>query len=561
VTAPSPSPPPSSPPSPPSSPSEASFPLLTIKKKNYPISIATNTPSLTEYISLLTRHTAPGRRENALSAAYRHLDRSAYWRAECERAKTAYRAAEDARIEALREVDFLKAKLEIARSAGTGAKRKRADADVVPYSREVKKGRKDAQEKREVWLGGIVVEEVMVEEGNGGGESAFLFCFRVLGDGVWLTKNAGQSLMRKLYQIGLYFKPGSPVNAKDLAHHLCSTAAEVARVVVDALEQQKAVESTTSTTLITTLTAAGRVVAGMLAGLQKLDRMDNSDAPRDQVTYALVRMYETLLAAFDTVSKEEALADIPTPATDSRPSTAKPKPKPKGGTVRVNIKDIPSLNALAALLGGILKHLDPKQQPHKEIFEGFLYCILSKLGSRIYTVNFSRPRAASIAKELETADSNTPTPESVTAVRQSHLEAPYLLHLLKLALALTPSFLTHSPAPTSTSTSTSASKTTKSKSTHKSGTITKSTLALAAKERLQATLIEAIFGSEGVDDDELGGLFVDCLRMPVTGGGMAMAAVPRVKEVEVGRWFQGEVWRLLGWEVLGKEMDGKMGGR
>jgi hypothetical protein len=33
--------------------------------------------------------------------------------------------------------------------------------------------------------------------------------------------------------------------------------------------------------------------------------------------------------------------------------------------------------------------------------------------------------------------------------------------------------------------------------------------------------------------------------------------VPRVKEVEVGEWFQGEVWRLLGWEVLGREMDGR----
>jgi hypothetical protein len=128
---------------------------------------------IAEYISLLTRHVAKGRRENALSAAYRHLDRSAYWRAECERAKADCRSAEKARLEALREVDLLKAKLEVTKMAaggGAGAKRKRAGADVVPYSREIKKGRKDLEEKREVFLGGLVIEEVDVGKGDVGGE-------------------------------------------------------------------------------------------------------------------------------------------------------------------------------------------------------------------------------------------------------------------------------------------------------------------------------------------------------------------------------------------------------
>lgn len=70
-------------------------------------------------------------------------------------------------------MDVLKAKLEIARSAaGLGAKRKRADADVVPYSRELKKGRQELEEKREVFLGGIVIEEVEVgDDDDAGGES------------------------------------------------------------------------------------------------------------------------------------------------------------------------------------------------------------------------------------------------------------------------------------------------------------------------------------------------------------------------------------------------------
>jgi hypothetical protein len=138
------------------------------------------TPPPPEYITLLTRHVAKGRRENALSAAYRHLDRSAYWRAECERAKTDCRAAEEAKLDALREVDLLKSKLEFAKTAAiTGSKRKRQNGDVVPYSREVKKGRKDAEEKREVFLGGLVIEEVDAGEGDEGG--GFFFWSLVAG--------------------------------------------------------------------------------------------------------------------------------------------------------------------------------------------------------------------------------------------------------------------------------------------------------------------------------------------------------------------------------------------
>lgn len=358
--------------------------------------------------------------------------------------------------------------------------------------------------------------------------------------------------MRKLFKIGLYFKPGPPVDPKDMTRHLCLAATECAHVVLAALGQQKSPGSTPGTDLTTTLTGAGRVVAGILAGLQKLVRFDSSEHSKGQVTYALVRMYESLLAGFDVVSKDEATAEKVGPTVDSESSSAKTKPKTKGGPPRVNIKDVPALNALAALLSGIIKQLDPKQHLHKDIFEGFLFCILSKLGDRIYTVNFMRPRAASIMEELEAAScssdqsqsESTPIPVP-TPVRQAQLEAPYLLHLLKQSLALTPSFL---DSPVSTS------KAAKIKPNPKPGSVTKTTLALAAKERLQATLVNAIFGPEGIDEDS--DLFMNSLQMPAANGGTM--TVPIVKEAEVGEWFQGEVWRVLGWEVLGREMNNRL---
>lgn len=356
--------------------------------------------------------------------------------------------------------------------------------------------------------------------------------------------------MRRLFQIGLYFKPGSPVEPRDLTQHLCSATDECAQVVLDAIAQQKSSDSASSTNLATTMTAVGRVVAGILAGLQKLVRLDSSDFLKGQVTYALVSMYEKILAQFDAVSQEKALEESAGPTMDPKISAATAKAKSKGGPPRVNIKNVPTLNALAGLLSGIIKPLDPKQDPHKDIFEGFLFCILSKLGNRIYTVKFLRPRAEDIMEELEAVsdESNTEiTPSPMpTAVRQAQLEAPYLVHLLKQTLALTPAFLN--------SQSTSTSKSAKTKSNPKPGSITKATLGIAAKERLQATLVSAVFGSESLDEDS--DSFVESLRMPVAGGGAV--SVPRVKEVEVGEWFQGEMWRLLGWEVLGREINTRM---
>lgn len=359
--------------------------------------------------------------------------------------------------------------------------------------------------------------------------------------------------MRQLFQIGLCFKPGVQLEAKAMAYHLCSAVAETARVATEALRQHgdPAVDGSY---LSTTMTASGRMVAAILAGQQKLMRMKGGESLQGQITYAVVSMYEKLFCEFETISLQAASAETSTePAHDSSSSPTKQKSKTKGGPPRVNIKDIPTLNALTGLLSGIIKQLDPKQDTHKDIFEGFFYCILSKLGNRVYTVNFSHPRAATIAEELEVltapdeADPNNATTFSKSMpVRQAHLEAPYLLHLLKQALAMAPSFLSP-PA--------SISKSAKSKPVPKAGSVTKATLTLAAKERLQATLAQAIFGPEGLDEDS--DLLLNCLQMPQAAG--SSLTIPRVKEVEVGQWFQSEVWRLLGWEVLGKElsMDGR----
>lgn len=104
------------------------------------------TPS--EYIGLLRQHVAKGRRENALSAVHRHLDRSSYWRAEYERVKEALDAAETDRIYLKLELDRLKASKEAILDKNRPKKRKKADdSDVIPVPRSPKRAKQASSEQ------------------------------------------------------------------------------------------------------------------------------------------------------------------------------------------------------------------------------------------------------------------------------------------------------------------------------------------------------------------------------------------------------------------------------
>lgn len=112
-----------------------------------------------EYIKLLRQHIAKGRRENALSSVYSHLDRSAYWRSEAERGRAALRSAEKEAIDLRREIATLKGKLD-DRPSSPVKKRKKVDTDVVLVPRSPKKTKRAASPMRS----GPLVTDLTIEE-------------------------------------------------------------------------------------------------------------------------------------------------------------------------------------------------------------------------------------------------------------------------------------------------------------------------------------------------------------------------------------------------------------
>ncbi|KAK6442062.1 hypothetical protein LTR95_001717 [Oleoguttula sp. CCFEE 5521] len=493
------------------------------------MAVVSNKPddmAVRDYIALLRQHVAKGRRENTLSAAYRHLDRAAYWRAECERRDLALRASEAATMEGLREIEMLKAKIEILKaSAVVPAKRKRVPADVLPVPRSPKRARRERSSTRDPVVD--LDHKIGLDD-------------QVLSD-------EGCDLMGHLCMINTYLKAGINVQdeAPSMTYYLVQASKAMPKPVGEAVVKHINSEPEDLTALRSVLTAASRVVAALILGLTKLGRVHDSDILQSQITHAFVTMFDALLDNLHIISTAEIAGITGNGASGSAPSR---KTKTKAHN-RVNIVDHATLNVFTVFLTGTLKHLDAKYDCHRSMFEGLAFVILKKLGSNLHAIVFEHsPAAMEESVQIfmsadDTQSGTTDTPVSDTnAAACAKLEAPYLLHLLKLALSMAPGFLTPVMA---------TGKSGKAKATPKLGSVTKTNLTVFARERLQRTLVNAVFGIEGLGSED--DMLLEALRMPVLGD--ARISVPRVKETDVGEWFKEEVWRLLGWEVLGREVD------
>lgn len=353
----------------------------------------------------------------------------------------------------------------------------------------------------------------------------------------------GNILLRNLYQIHTAMRSHHKNDPNILAYHLVRAASTLLQVVIQTVSECLKRPDTALNLLKSNLMAVHRAVASLISGLDRLTNAANGLESQGRVIYAYVRMFSELIEALGEASSREMTK--PLAMSDERPSTSKGKKKSEHAKP-ANLKDRPTLNALTAFLCGILDLLDPKVDAHGSLFEGFAFVVLNKLGSRMYMVVFGQARGptleAEIARANEPDEVEDPSQGPVLhqkglELQQAKLEAPYLIHLLTRLMNSAPA---HLGAIIST-------KTGKPKQANNKGSM-KGALALTAKDRLQKTLVNCMFGTEGVDEHSP---LLDCLKMPATPA--TPLSVPKVKEAEVQEWFKEEVWRLLGWEVLSKE--------
>lgn len=357
--------------------------------------------------------------------------------------------------------------------------------------------------------------------------------------------------MRSLYQTHTILNRNQRTDPASLAHHLVRAASALPQVVNQATKLGLRRPGLGADDSRSTLMAAGRAAASLLVAIKRLGHVATGAEVEGQVIYAYVQMFKKLLQGVEEASattiEEGSIERLKMATKAASPEKTKAKTKSKEPKQANSFKDQPTVNAITILLCGIVDALDPETPSHKALFEGFAHSTFTKLGGRLYITVFGHARGVSIEEEIamcaQAGDTHADSaalgdPAEALEVRQAKLEAPYLIHLLQRIMHAAPSHLG----------SVISSKTGRPKQANNQGSM-KGALAEHAKGRLQNTLVNCMFGTEAMSEDHP---FRECLKMPASLGPLP---VPKVKEAEVREWFQEEVWRLLGWEILSKEVE------
>ncbi|KXT15575.1 hypothetical protein AC579_9963 [Pseudocercospora musae] len=478
--------------------------------------VGSKPPELTvaQYIRLLRQHIAKGRKENALSSAYRHLDRSSFWRSEFDRMKGALQASESQAVHLQLEIEKLKTKVEHLKSSAPTKKRKKQDIDTIPVPRSPKRPKRESSPPRAL---SAALDFSIEAEYHDAGE-------------------LGKTLLHGVYAMITAAKGHPDLDENEIAHHLIHATSTLTLVVQREVERIMTEGVSDDKLLRNALTVCSRAAGAVILAHNKLGP---SSSCAGKATHAIVMMFKKFVRDFDLLTAAEV--DAPTDRERHAEASSPAKTKGKGKTGRsTNIRSTPRLSLYTNFLASTIDRLNPNKETHKDLYEGFAYCLLDRLGDRLYTAVFGRRRASTLENEImkgaaadfahdEQAQLSKGSNENDQ--KQMRLEAPYLMHLLNRLMLTAPGFL----------------GSTKGRNNN-AKSATKHSLTLSARESLQRTLVSCVFGVQEEDDDDL---FKDCLRMP--NARMDSIPLPKIKEAGVQDWFKDELWKLLGWEILAKE--------
>lgn len=302
----------------------------------------------------------------------------------------------------------------------------------------------------------------------------------------------------------------------------------------------------TVTGISMTFLALSRGFSMILLALQRVSTSKIGLVLSSNIVYALVTMFRQILQGLERVSKARAGNDITSGKSDTSQRSGKPKAR-AGKTTRVDLCQL-----LTQLLNGMISSLEPAKEYHGELFEGFSHVVMERIGSRLYLCTFERVRASTVEADIlvEERSFSVSNLESKKGKVALHSELPCLISVLERVLALSPSFLDQKP-PNITKVPKAMAPNTKSKaSIVRSQTLSnKDRLSRFSKDRLQRTLVHCMFGSS--NDDEA----MDFLKLPCSPK-TTLPIPPASRDVDSQVWFRNEIWRLIGWSILGGECDG-----
>lgn len=292
--------------------------------------------------------------------------------------------------------------------------------------------------------------------------------------------------------------------------------------------EQAAVQNQTENNL----TAITRTFPILLSTLEKVSCMSEGSQVAGPLTHHLISVLRDLLDRLcllcTTIGREKHAAAIRSKKPQARadkqiadylaaPSASPDAEEGRQSTRRLCQLGIATMNAF-----------DPLRAADNNVLEGFLFFLLRRAGSLLRDFVFEDDEQQDINCLANSGDSEA------AAIRAA--QAPYLLPLLKHAIILTAKRRVPAMPSHTRSGGVPSLRIQGFHSSHNSMTT-------KARTELQNTLLRAIFG------DNVTGIG-ESLRKPLEVSLETYDSKQMKEGLRVGKWFQDEVWKTIGWDVL-----------
>ena len=232
--------------------------------------------------------------------------------------------------------------------------------------------------------------------------------------------------------------------------------------------------------------------------------------PYDRVVYQVAKLFSALIQLI----REPGTASSakPTKSTKANKGRKRAKLTEEPKVQSTGPSSLPTM--LCDLLNGLLGLLSSDVHQHPKVWDGILFDVLSRTGEALGVLVFNEPTASTAA-------------QYGTAI----VEAPVLVWLLRTVLHF---YQKRNGASTNGGPPGNPGGL---------GCVFDTTISGAAISNIQGTLLQAVFPN---DHDS----FSQTITYPVDPSAGTGVTMPTVNPDDLCNWFTGEVWRMVGWDIL-----------
>lgn len=282
--------------------------------------------------------------------------------------------------------------------------------------------------------------------------------------------------------------------------------------------------------LETRLVAIGRIFPCLLNALSQLKEGAQGALAQPRVIHGIIGLLRDLLERLLILAAENNKNSL---------SLEDQRGKKRQSKASFSLPD-ETVMKLCRLTIGLVACLGFHRATDQEILDGFLYFLLGRVGAMLKLFVFGPDSNEILCPNPESQTLKVSSSSYDEERRTAEAQAPYLVYLLERIAPLAEGYRTCTTRHSTRAPQLSVASPNPAR------------LSRAASATLQSTLLAAVFGPKSSAE------FAEGLAYPLSNHGDSDAHLilqPDAAALEAAEctadWFKAEVWRVLGWEILG----------